>query len=86
MASRACVLLLLILAVMSTPANQTFAGESAATGKERLSDKGSDNQRTDNCRVPIDRRGNRARPDCKESTNVTSATKPAKSPVTQLTR
>jgi hypothetical protein len=32
--------------------------------KERLSDKASDNQRVDNCRVPVERRGSVSRPDC----------------------
>jgi hypothetical protein len=64
MACRACVLLLSVLAVIAASANETFAGEATATGKERLSDKASDNQRTDNCRVPIERRGIKPRPDC----------------------
>ena len=34
------------------------------TLKERLSDKASDNQRVDNCRVPAERRGSVPRPDC----------------------
>jgi hypothetical protein len=34
------------------------------TGKERLSDKASDEQRVDNCGVPADRRGSKPRPDC----------------------
>jgi hypothetical protein len=33
------------------------------TLKERLSDKASDQQRVDNCKVPPDRRGSKARPD-----------------------
>jgi hypothetical protein len=33
------------------------------TGKERLADKASDEQRVDNCKVPPDRRGPRPRPD-----------------------
>jgi hypothetical protein len=36
------------------------------TGKERLSDKASDEQRVDNCRVPAERRGSKPRPDCKQ--------------------
>ena len=32
--------------------------------KEKLSDKASDEQRVDNCRVPPDRRGTTPRPDC----------------------
>jgi hypothetical protein len=39
-------------------------GEEALTLKERLSDKASDEQRIDNCRVPLDRRGARPRPEC----------------------
>lgn len=33
------------------------------TGKERLGEKWKDEQRIDNCRVPPDKRGARARPD-----------------------
>ncbi|MGK9236494.1 hypothetical protein KXS07_21395 [Inquilinus limosus] len=33
------------------------------TGKERLGDKASDEQRVDNCKVAPDRRGPRPRPD-----------------------
>jgi hypothetical protein len=36
------------------------------TSKERLSDKASDEQRVDNCRVPIERRGRTPRPDCRK--------------------
>jgi hypothetical protein len=38
--------------------------QEARTLKERLSDKASDNQRVDNCRVPAERRGLVPRPDC----------------------
>ncbi len=34
------------------------------SAKERLSDKASDEQRVNNCRVPLDRRGTTPRPDC----------------------
>lgn len=34
------------------------------SAKERLSDKASDEQRVNNCRVPLDRRGSKPRPDC----------------------
>ena len=33
------------------------------TGKERLGPKWTDEQRTDNCRVPVDKRGAKPRPD-----------------------
>lgn len=36
---------------------------NAKTGKERLSDKASDEQRADNCKVPLGRRGRKTRPD-----------------------
>jgi hypothetical protein len=34
----------------------------ALTGKERLGPKWTDEQRIDNCRVPIDKRGSKPRP------------------------
>ena len=37
------------------------------TSKERLSDKASDEQRVDNCRVPLERRGPTPRPDCRSA-------------------
>lgn len=49
------------------------AGVCAQTLKERLSDKASDEQRIDNCRVPIERRGATPRPDCPPSTPPSSA-------------
>jgi hypothetical protein len=56
---RACV------SVVATAA-LIFAGATlcAQTLKERLSDKASDQQRVDNCRVPPERRGPVPRPDC----------------------
>jgi hypothetical protein len=33
------------------------------TGKERLGEKWTDEQRTDNCKVPLDKRGPKPRPD-----------------------
>lgn len=39
-------------------------GAEAKTLKEKLSDKASDEQRVDNCRVPANRRGPKLRPDC----------------------
>jgi hypothetical protein len=51
------------------PPPRTAAETSAKadeTLKERLSDKASDEQRVDNCKVPLDRRGTKARPEgCK---------------------
>ena len=44
------------------------------TGKERLSSKASDEQRVDNCKVPPELRGTRARPDTCEGRNQTIPT------------
>ena len=43
-----------------TQSQATVEGE---TLKERLSDKASDEQRVDNCKVPLDRRGPKIRPE-----------------------
>jgi hypothetical protein len=40
--------------------------QEGQTLKERLSDKASDDQRVDNCRVPPERRGTLTRPNCQE--------------------
>jgi hypothetical protein len=55
------VLVLSCALIASVP--QAIAQE-AQTLKERLSDKASDAQRVDNCRVPPERRGALPRPDC----------------------
>jgi hypothetical protein len=44
----------------------TAAAGAQTTGKERLSDKASDDQRVDNCHVPVERRGSEPRPGCKD--------------------
>jgi hypothetical protein len=56
------VLLLLLLLLLLSPA-RTDAAETK-TSKERLTDKAADEQRVDNCRVPVERRGTTPRPDC----------------------
>ena len=45
---------------------QEAKGDAVKSAKERLSDKVSDEQRVDNCRVPPERRGSKPRPDCPE--------------------
>lgn len=48
------------------------ARAATETLKERLSDKASDEQRVDNCKVPLDRRGSKERPDaCEHEGNPT---------------
>ena len=42
-----------------TPSNAA----AELTGKERLSEKWKDEQRTDNCKVPLEKRGSKVRPD-----------------------
>jgi hypothetical protein len=43
------------------------------TAKERLGPKASDEQRVDNCKVPLDRRGPKPRPDeCDDGTSTRS--------------
>jgi hypothetical protein len=49
------------------------ASPEAATLKERLSDKASDEQRVDNCRVAPERRGAAPRPDCAAPTEPTQS-------------
>jgi hypothetical protein len=46
-------------AVVAAPAR----GAIQLTGKERLGEKWRDEQRIDNCKVPLDKRGGRPRPD-----------------------
>jgi hypothetical protein len=44
-------------------ATKQVQAEPTRTGKERLGGKASDEQRTDNCKVPIELRGPKPRPD-----------------------
>jgi hypothetical protein len=48
-----------------SPPDQTIqSGQSKTlTGKERLGAKWMDDQRVDNCKVPIEKRGSKERPD-----------------------
>lgn len=47
--------------VSSTPSDQATSGTQ--TGKERLGRKWMDEQRVDDCKVPLDKRGPKRRPD-----------------------
>ena len=48
-----------------------FRTEPTRTGKERLGGKASDQQRVDNCKVPLDQRGSTPRPDdCGDATSA----------------
>jgi predicted lipoprotein with Yx(FWY)xxD motif len=56
-AGLACAALVVTIGLAVT----AFAQSAVKTGKERLGDKASDEQRVDNCKVPPDRRGKTAR-------------------------
>jgi hypothetical protein len=66
---RAMAGILLLLAALATPSATSRAeGEAnhvqpVRTAKERLGGKASDEQRVDNCKVPLDLRGPKPRPD-----------------------
>jgi hypothetical protein len=45
------------------PTPDSAGAPGTRTGKERLGQKWSDEQRVDNCKVPIDKRGSRPRSD-----------------------
>lgn len=51
------------LAQEVSPPPSAPAANPAKTGKERLTDKASDEQRVDNCGVPPEKRGTKPRPD-----------------------
>jgi hypothetical protein len=64
----------------SSPASNVPQAATAMrpqTLKERLGDKASDEQRVDNCKVPVERRGSKVRPDgCEHEVNPASAIDP----------
>jgi hypothetical protein len=69
--------ILLLLAALATPrATSRAEGEASRvqpvrTAKERLGGKASDEQRVDNCKVPLDLRGPKPRPDeCGDATSA----------------
>jgi hypothetical protein len=72
--SSSCLRAVLIAGIAMTATLTTGSAVVAAvqtTGKERLSDKASDDQRVDNCHVPVERRGSEPRPGCKSDGNST---------------
>jgi hypothetical protein len=46
----------------SLPAEASLPSSPVRTGKERLGEKWTDEQRVDNCKVPNDKRGTKLRP------------------------
>lgn len=64
------------IAPMPNPPQAT-ATMRTQTLKERLGDKASDEQRVDNCKVPVERRGTKVRPDgCERKADPTSVADP----------
>jgi len=67
--ARAAAWTLILLAALAAPGGTLRADGEAThvqpirTAKERLGSKASDEQRVDNCKVPIDLRGPKPRPD-----------------------
>jgi hypothetical protein len=47
----------------SRPSTPSPTPSRTLTGKERLGEKWTDEQRIDNCKVPVDKRGTKPRPD-----------------------
>ena len=76
---RLAVLLIALCTVTAGAANVTAPEEAVPRDvvikslKERLSDKASDEQRVNNCRVPLDRRGSKPRPDCPPSPQMSKS-------------
>ena len=66
---RVMAAILLLLAALPAPSATSRAEDEAShvqrvrTAKERLGGKASDEQRVDNCKVPVDLRGPKPRPD-----------------------
>lgn len=58
-----CLAAFALMAGVESSAGVATAAEPKSL-KERLSDKASDNQRVNNCHVPVDRRGSVPRPGC----------------------
>jgi hypothetical protein len=71
------VVVLCAAGAVAAPVPGEDGAKSAKSLKERLSDKASDEQRVDNCRVPLDRRGTKPRPDCPEQRQDATSPPPA---------
>jgi hypothetical protein len=65
-----------LLLAAPAPAQTADPAGEAKTLKERLSDKASDAQRVDNCRVPREKQGATPRPGCPAPRPAITATKP----------
>jgi hypothetical protein len=72
MRSIAKLLVLAISLAAFLPASHDACAAEVKTSKERLSNKAADEQRVDNCGVPVDQRGTTPRPDCGEGASPRS--------------
>jgi hypothetical protein len=72
-----------LAAAWLTVAASAAPAQEARTLKERLSDKASDAQRVNNCRVPVERRGPVPRPGCAAKPPASSAERAIASPAAQ---
>ncbi|WP_321799486.1 hypothetical protein [Caballeronia sp. J97] len=59
----ACVVWTGVALAAQAPVAASDAASEPKTLKERLGDKASDDQRVDNCHVPVEQRGTKVRPD-----------------------
>jgi hypothetical protein len=64
-----------ILAVFLCASGGVATAQEVKTSKERLSRKAFDEQRVDNCRVPVELRGPLPRPDCAEASDASTASR-----------
>ena len=64
---------LLLVSILVPPA---ATAQETRTSKERLARKANDEQRVDNCKVPIELRGPTPRPGCPGDTESASAAVP----------
>jgi hypothetical protein len=65
-------IVLLCVALAGTVAHAAEQTLPVRTGKERLSGKAADEQRVDNCKVPVALRGSKPRPDdCRQRARST---------------
>jgi hypothetical protein len=60
---RVVATLLLLVALAAPGGTPPRAEQPTRTAKERLGGKANDEQRVDNCKVPLDQRGRKPRPD-----------------------
>jgi hypothetical protein len=74
--SASCAVMLASIVLPPQAVAQRAGASQTKTSKERLSRKADDEQRVDNCRVPVELRGPTPRPGCPgEQSTASSATR-----------